>query len=175
MLDHWTMFAAYNEWANQTLYEAAATLSEEELHRETGAFFGSLFGTLSHLVVADQIWLRRLSGEGPTHTQLNAKPCADFHSLHQARVETDARLRQFCEALTEEKLAGEIEYRPVTSPEPVRQPLGQILAHLFNHQTHHRGQAHMILTVLGKPSLVLDLVYFQRLSKQAWPLLPLAG
>lgn len=167
MIDHWTMFAGYNRWANETLYEAAATLSEEELHRDTGAFFKSLFGTLSHLVVADQIWMQRLTGEGPSHTSLNARPCADLAALSDARQATDARIIAYCEALTPERLAGDITYTPITTPEPVHQKLAQTLAHMFNHQTHHRGQAHMILTVLGRPSLALDLVYFQRLRKPA--------
>ncbi|MBB4007479.1 DinB family protein [Allorhizobium taibaishanense] len=167
MIDHWTMFAGYNAWVNQKLYEAASTLSEEELHRDTGAFFKSLFGTLSHLVVADQIWMQRLTGEGPSHQRLDDRPCPDLASLAEERRATDARIVAYCAALTPEQLADDIEYRRITTPDLVRQNLGQVLAHLFNHQTHHRGQAHMILTVLGKPSLALDLPYFQRLQKPA--------
>lgn len=161
------MFAGYNQWANALLYKAAGELSEKELNRDTGAFFHSLFGTLTHLVVADQIWLYRLTGTGPSHAQLAARPFATLSELHAARKETDQRLIDFCAALTPEKTAGMLSYTRVSAPEPVHQPMGEALAHMFNHQTHHRGQAHMILTVLGKPSLEMDLIFYQRRPRQA--------
>ncbi|NSZ16272.1 DinB family protein [Agrobacterium vitis] len=167
MIDHWTMFVAYNDWANQKIYEVAAVLNEEELHRDTGAFFQSLFGTLTHIVVADHVWLQRMTGEGPTHQRLDERPCADLAALADERRATDARIVAYCATLTPERLADDIEYRPMTTPDLVRHNLGKALAHMFNHQTHHRGQAHMILTVLGKPSLSLDLAPFQRLQKPA--------
>lgn len=161
-MDHYRMFAAYNAWANTLVYEAAAELTEEEMHRETGAFFGSLFGTLNHVITADRVWLHRFTGQGPQPTSLDARVADTFADLWAARREEDARITAFAEGLTPEALAATLQYSPISKPEPVSHKLGPAVAHFFNHQTHHRGQAHMCLTVLGKPSLSLDMIYFVR-------------
>lgn len=162
MRNHFRMFAAYNNWANAKLYEAAAALSDEEFRRDAGAFFGSLMGTLNHVLVADRIWLRRFTGEGDAPKKLDAILFDELVPLTEARSAEDARIVSFVEALDEEKLAGRFTYVTATDVRTVSQRLAPALAHFFNHQTHHRGQAHTILTSLGKPSLTLDLIYFQR-------------
>jgi uncharacterized damage-inducible protein DinB len=162
MQQHFRMFAAYNRWANALVYDAAAALTEDERTRGSGAFFGSLLGTLNHLLVADRIWMKRFTGEGEAPKALDAVLFADFARLRAAREAEDARIVSWVETLTPKALAGRFTYMTVTDLRTVSQRLAPALAHFFNHQTHHRGQAHMILTTLGKPSLVLDLVYFQR-------------
>lgn len=159
---HFIQFAAYNAWANRQVYAAAGELSEEEFHRPVGAFFGSLHRTLNHLLVADRIWMKRFTGTGEAPDRLDAILAETRTELEALRSAEDARIRDWVAGLSEKDLAGDIQYRPVSSPEPVTQPLAGALAHVFNHQTHHRGQCHMILTVLGQPSLTLDLAFFQR-------------
>jgi uncharacterized damage-inducible protein DinB len=161
-MDHYRMFAAYNAWVNALLYEAAADLTDEERDRDTGAFFRSLSGTLNHLVTADRVWLHRFTGQGPQPTSLDARAADTFADLWAARRTEDARITAFAEGLTPEALAATFHYSPITKPEPVSHKLGPAVAHFFNHQTHHRGQAHMCLTVLGRPSLSLDMIYFLR-------------
>lgn len=169
MLQHFNMFAHYNRWANATLYAEAAKLTREEFNQPTGAFFGSLMGTLNHLLVADRIWLHRFSGEGSLPTRLNENLFIEFEPLHAARKEEDERIIRWVGTLSEDALRNEFTYTPVTSPQSVTQKLGPALAHIFNHQTHHRGQAHTILTTLGKPSLALDLIYYLRTEEgQRW-------
>src|SRR5690606_11252260 len=92
----------------------------------------------------------------------------DFEALRQARITEDRRLIDFAEQLDDEQLARSFTYRPVSNPVPITEPLAPVLTHVFNHQTHHRGQVHAILTTLGKPSLVLDLIHFLRSEGQAW-------
>lgn len=162
MRQHFRMFAAYNRWANALVYEAAAALTEEELNRDSGAFFGSLIGTLNHILVADRIWLKRFTGEGTIPASLDAILHPDLVGLRGARVAEDARIVEWIETLSDKQLAGRFTYLTVTDMRTVSQRLAPALAHFFNHQTHHRGQAHTILTALGKPSLTLDLIYFQR-------------
>ncbi len=159
---HFQMFAAYNRWANGTLYDAVAALTPEERDRDAGAFFGSITGTLNHLVVADRIWMRRFTGEGPVHTKLDEVPYPGFGDLRQARETEDARIVAFAGGLSESQLASTFTYTPITIPEPITQPLAPALAHFFNHETHHRGQAHTILSLLGKAPPPLDLMYFLR-------------
>lgn len=167
-MQNYQMLAAYNAWANRLLYAAVADLTEEELHRDTGAFFGSIFGTLSHLITADRVWLNRFTGEGPRQTALNERPYDRFADLRAARVEEDARITRYIESLTPDRLDGDLHYTPVSTPEPITQKLWPVLTHVFNHQTHHRGQVHAGLTFLGKPSLSLDLIYFVRSEGTAW-------
>ena len=167
-MEHYRMFAAYNAWANRLVYDTAAELTEKELNRDTGAFFGSLFGTMSHVVTADRIWLNRFTGEGPLPASLDERPCTTLQDLREIREEEDQRIIAFAETLTLEKLQSILENTPVTIPAKNSQTLGPAVAHFFNHQTHHRGQMHMALTALGKPSLALDLIYFLRGEGQAY-------
>jgi uncharacterized damage-inducible protein DinB len=145
---HFAMSAAYNKWANDRLYTMACALPEEAYRKNAGAYFGSLHGTLNHLLVADRIWMRRLTGSGDHPDKLSATVCDELGSLRGAREKEDARIVSFVEGLEEAQLESQWDYRTLNGT-PQRQPIGEILAHMFNHQTHHRGQAHMILTVLG--------------------------
>ena len=156
------MFAAYNLWANQRIYGAATDLGEGEFSRDTGAFFGSMMGTLNHILVADRIWLKRFTGEGDAPSSLDAILHRDLPALTAAREAEDRRIVEWVEGLSDKNLAGRFTYMTATDMRTISQRLLPALAHFFNHQTHHRGQAHMILTVLGRPSVPLDLIYFQR-------------
>lgn len=164
MLENWRMFAAYNVWANERLYAACAARPESDFGRDGGAFFGSLKATLNHLLVTDRIWLSRFEGEPNPSYPLDAVLFEDFAGLAAARKIDDARLSAFVGSLRPDDLDAMIVYRRQTEPEGIRQPLVQALAHLFNHQTHHRGQAHALLTQFGGPSAApaLDLAFFQR-------------
>ncbi|MCG8442067.1 MAG: DinB family protein [Caulobacterales bacterium] len=159
---HFRQFAAYNAWANTRLYDAAATLSPEELARDCGAFFGSLLGTLNHLLVGDLIWMSRFDGAGPVPDRLDAILHADLPPLRAARKREDARIRAYCDGLTPEQVSGTMTYRTIVNPAEVTQPRAAALAHFFNHQTHHRGQAHALLTHLGYGAPSFDLLIFQR-------------
>ncbi|QRI64652.1 damage-inducible protein DinB [Shinella sp. PSBB067] len=162
MLDHYRMFAAYNAWANRVLYEEVGKLDDADYRRNLGAFFGSLHGTLNHLLSADRIWMRRFTGEGQAPASLDTILHEDFAGLRAARQAEDARLAAYVGSLTEKRIAAHFTYSPITSPAVITHPLGPALAHLFNHQTHHRGQCHAMLTTLGGPSITLDLISFVR-------------
>jgi uncharacterized damage-inducible protein DinB len=168
MKDHFEMFAAYNRWANETVYAAAKELTPQELETDRGAFFGSILGTLNHLLCADRIWMRRFTGTGEAPSALNTILFDKLGPLEEARRAEDERIAIWVGSITEGALATNFTYTPITNPQVVTQKLGSALSHFFNHQTHHRGQCHMILTSLGKPSLTLDLVYFQRFAGQKW-------
>ena len=162
MLDHYRMFAAYNAWANGRLYEEVAKLGDTGFRENRGAFFGSLHGTLNHLLAADRIWLKRFTGTGEAPTRLDAVLHDDFESLRAARLAEDTRLSSYIDSLSEEQIAADVTYSPLTVPGNITHPLGIALTHIFNHQTHHRGQCHAMLTALGGESVALDLIYFVR-------------
>ena len=148
MKSHFEMLARYNKWANARLYGMAAQLPDEGYRKNVGAYFGSLHRTLNHLLTADRIWMRRLTGMGEHPNELNAILFDDLPSLRSARQAEDARIVAFVEGLAEADFQKQWDYQTLNGS-PQRQPVGEILAHLFNHQTHHRGQAHTVLTVLG--------------------------
>ncbi|TBC98411.1 DinB family protein [Rhizobium ruizarguesonis] len=168
MLRHYRMFAAYNRWANRQVYAAAAELSNAEFRSDRGAFFGSLHRTLNHLIVADRIWMKRFTGTGEAPTTLDAVLFEDRDALAAARKAEDERIIAWTGMLDERTLAADFTYVTVVQPVEITQPLSAALAHFFNHQTHHRGQCHMTLTALGKPSLTLDLIYFLRSEGREW-------
>jgi uncharacterized damage-inducible protein DinB len=157
------MFALYNRWANERLYGCAAKLAPEALAEDRGAFFGSLLGTLNHLLVTDRLWMSRLEGMSPRGTRLNEILHDDLGDLTAARRSQDQKLIAFVHGLNEGHFAESLDYA-TTSGAPYSQPLHQVLAHLFNHQTHHRGQAHHLIGLaLGREKVPgLDLLAYQR-------------
>jgi uncharacterized damage-inducible protein DinB len=156
------MLAAYNAWVNRRLYEAAARLPDADYRADRGAFFSSLHGTLNHLLVADRIWLQRFTGEGSAPTVLDAILYDDFAELRAAREAEDARIIRYVDSLSEAALAGTLSYHTTRSPALIEQELMPLLIHFFNHQTHHRGQAHCLLTALTGEAPSFDLLIFQR-------------
>lgn len=156
------MMAAYNRWANRQLYAAAGELDQDEWRHDAGAFFGSAMATLNHVLVADRIWLKRFTGEGEAPATLDTILHPELAMLRIAREAEDERIVDWVDGLTDKQLSGRFTYMTVTDMRTVSQRVAPALAHLFNHQTHHRGQAHTILTVLGKEAPSLDLIYFQR-------------
>jgi uncharacterized damage-inducible protein DinB len=161
---HYQLFGHYNAWANSRLYDAAARLSVEQYRADRGAFFKSVHGTLNHLLVTDRIWMQRFTGEGAGPDRLDAILFETLDELRAAREAEDRRIVGFVDALDDQRLAGNIKYRRVSSPEQFEQQLAPALAHWFNHQTHHRGQVHALLTGLLGHAPELDLMYFQRLT-----------
>ena len=168
MIAHqFTMLARYNVWANARLYDAARLMGEERYQHDAGAFFGSMHRTLNHILVADRIWMNRFTGEGPTYDRLDAVPCDGLETLATEREREDDRILAWVRSLDDDALGANFTYTRVTTPEPVMQRLVPALTHMFNHQTHHRGQAHMILTAQGLEAPALDLIYFHREAARA--------
>jgi uncharacterized damage-inducible protein DinB len=164
MTTRYRMFAGYNAWCNERLYDAAATVDNADYRADRGAFFKSLHGTLNHLLVGDRIWMQRFTGQGEVPKSLDAILYDDFAELRAARRAEDAKISRYIESLKDADLAGSIRYRTFVRPETIEQPLAPALDHFFNHQTHHRGQAHALLSSMigndATPSF--DLIIYQR-------------
>jgi len=157
MKAHYAALARYNAWANRQLYDAAAELSDDEYRADRGAFFKSMHGTLNHLLTADQVWMHRFTGQGPSPDRLDMIQHETLADLRRAREAEDKRILDYVDGLTDAQLAGSIRYRRVSTPEVFEQALAPALAHFFNHQTHHRGQAHAIITACGQKTGDTDL------------------
>jgi len=168
MTARYVTFAGYNAWCNERLYDAAAMLSDADYRADRGAFFKSVHGTLNHLLLGDVIWMNRFTGEGRLPKTLDQILYDDFAELRAARRAMDASISRYIGSLSDADLTRPLRYRTFANPADIEQQLAPALDHFFNHQTHHRGQAHALLSrVLGNartPSF--DLVIYQRETGQ---------
>jgi len=130
------------------------------------AFFGSLHNTLNHILVGDRIWMGRILGRDHGIASLDAILHEDFDELRAARKAEDAGILAYADGLKAEDMLTILEYRSF-SGEGSKTPLPLVLGHMFNHQTHHRGQAHALLSQAGLAAPSLDLIYFLREAEAA--------
>lgn len=153
---HFRSMARNNLWSNHRLHRACAQLSPEECAEHRGAFFGSILGTLNHILLVDRWYLGQLTGALsqpalPLDTMLHA----ELPSLTAAQLESDRGVIEFCDSLDPEGLARAVEW---ANPEggPSSNPVHVVLAHLFLHQIHHRGQVHHMLCTTSVRAPQLD-------------------
>ena len=166
---NYQLMAQYNQWINAKLLQCAEQVSEDALKKDMGAFFGSILGTLNHLLVADLIWLNRFATHPANFAALNAlaefaKPhsldqhlCEELADLIEQRQKLDQIILAFTEELGNEDLDTHFAYQNMKG-EQFNDPLGFPLQHFFNHQTHHRGQLTTLFNQLGIDVGVTDLL-----------------
>jgi uncharacterized damage-inducible protein DinB len=154
---YFRQLAQYNAWANWRIYEACGQLSDAERKAARPCFFGSIHRTLNHILVGDRVWLSRLTAGDSGITSLDQELYGDFAELRAARVREDERLIGVIGRYDEAEIKGSLSYRSMEG-EARRVPLVQVLGHIFNHQTHHRGQVHALLTGTPVAPPSLDLI-----------------
>jgi uncharacterized damage-inducible protein DinB len=153
--------ARYNAWQNDSLYAAADALTDEARRADRGAFFKSIHGALSHLLWADAMWMSRI-GDGPAPAialRESPKFCVEWAKLKDERKAMDARLLAFAEALDDAALEGDFSWYSGALQAQIVKPRKLIVVHIFNHQTHHRGQVHAMLTAAGALPQDTDLIF----------------
>ena len=160
-LSHFATLAAYNRWANTRLYDACAGLSDAARKLDRRAFFGSIHNTLNHILVGDRAWLDRVEEVDSGAVALDTVLFDDFASLRDARTVEDKRVDRVLARMDEARMAGDLVYRNVAGTQ-FRTPMRLVFTHLFNHQTHHRGQVHDMLSQAGASPPELDLIYYVR-------------
>jgi uncharacterized damage-inducible protein DinB len=151
---HAQLMARYNRWQNESLYRAAGRLSDAERHAQRGAYFGSIHATLTHMAFADRAWLWRLTGDAtlkPTATSMSESVTAFpvWVDLAAKRQALDSAIITWADGLTSADLEGDLTYHSVATGTSFTKPRWLLVTHLFNHQTHHRGQVHCLLTQAG--------------------------
>ncbi len=156
LVHHFRKLGRYNRLANERLYDACRALTDEERKQPRGAFFGSIHGTLNHILVGDRIWMTRLEGREASSTNLDAILHLDFGALREARAVEDVRIEAWASALEAKTLRGDIAYVN-NEGRRFNDPVAILLAHFFNHQTHHRGQVTAMLAETDAPYPVLDM------------------
>jgi len=156
-------FAAYNEWQNRSLYAAAATLTDAARRQDCGVFFKSIHATLNHLLWGDSVWMSRLSDVPRPATPFpGADDIADWDVLDRRRRELDRKIVSWADELTAGDLDGDLVWTSGLMGGEVRRPRWLAIAHMFNHQTHHRGQVHALLTGFGVRPEDTDLIVMSR-------------
>jgi uncharacterized damage-inducible protein DinB len=147
--------ARYNRWQNDNLYGVADNLSDTERRRERGAFFGSIHKTLSHLLWADRIWMSRFTDvpKPPGGIPESVSLYPDWDALKRERKDFDQTMIAWADAVDPAWLAVDQTFYSGATKREWTRPRWHLVAHMFNHQTHHRGQVHCMLTQAGgKPS-----------------------
>ena len=153
------LMAAYNAEMNRRLYAAAARLPAAERTRDRSAFWGSIHGTLAHLLWGDRVWMARFAGwPKPALSQRDSATLEpNFATLQAARVEADAGILAWAVTLDADWLAGEMRWFSGSAQREIGAPRALLVTHFFNHQTHHRGQVHAMLTAAGEQTGDTDL------------------
>jgi uncharacterized damage-inducible protein DinB len=154
------LLSEYNSWANHRALDACAALSEEQFAREVGGSFGSVRGTLVHLMGCEWLWLERWRGRSPSAFW----SAGEFPNLTSVRVrwaEVERELQGIFAALTPADLDRRFDYR-TTSGAPSSNPFWQMFQHFINHGSYHRGQVTTLLRQLGAKPAATDLIVFYR-------------
>ena len=151
--------AKYNIWANARLFAACGSLPADVYLKKRPSYFGSIHKTLNHLLVADMIWIDRFVGKVGAPKELDKLLFDDFRGLFVARQEQDEIILDYTISLTEQVVDGILEYTDLAGV-PHDVPLFICLGHFFNHQTHHRGQVHGLLSQEMDEPPPLDMMYY---------------
>ncbi|WP_419811279.1 DinB family protein [Bacterioplanoides sp.] len=165
--DHHRRAARYNHWINSQLYQACHQLSQQQLSADAGLFFNSISGTLNHLLITDLLWLSRLANSYPIleelrdiefPPQLDGIISHDLNQLWQLRQRIDDVMIRWTDLLRQDDAKAVIEYTSSSGTDYAK-PLDATLQHVFNHQTHHRGQITAVLGKLGVDYGETDLLF----------------
>lgn len=168
---HVQVMARYNSWQNRSLLAAASALTDAQRTADRGAFFKSIHATLSHLVFADQAWMHRFEPSHPAFPAPLAKSIAesvslfpDWSELTRVRTALDHEIERWAETMAPTALDGALTWYSGAMKRDVTRPRWLLITHMFNHQTHHRGQVHAMLTSLGANPEATDIPFMPSLN-----------
>ena len=159
-MNNLALMARFNQWVNGHIYDAVAKLSDDDYRRDRKAFFGSIHRTLNHLLVVDRLWMGRIGGVDSGIESLNDILFDDFEPLRSARRREDESLIELVDGIDEDRFASPVAYTRILGDGEHQTRLDHILITLYNHQTHHRGQVHVMLTQAGVTPTDIDVIYF---------------
>ncbi len=164
-ISYFRFLGRYNRWANQTLFDHVGQLSDADYHKDRGAFFKSIHGALNHILLVDQIWISRIDPDIETlpSTGLDTELHSCFETLSAARQAQDTEILALLTRYTDTDMTRCGAYQN-SSGATFETPVQIMLAHMFNHATHHRGQVHDLLSQTSVAPPPLDLIFFQRID-----------
>lgn len=156
-VEYFSTLARYNQWMNERIYGVCATMSEEERKRDLSAFFRSIHGTLNHLLYGDMAWMGRFQDRPEDMPCLGQELYEDFAMLADRRTEMDTKILRWTKSLDADWLQEPLSFRSNVDGITRTRPAWLLVAHMFNHQTHHRGQVTTLMMQLGRDPGVTDL------------------
>jgi uncharacterized damage-inducible protein DinB len=159
------MMSRYNVWQNRQLMDIIDAIHVDELTKDRGAFFGSILGTLSHLLWGDMLWLNRFDPSAPSPDGGPAESVsayADLADWRAERLRTDMRIQVWADKVTEDDLKENLTMFSRVLQAETSAEMAMCVPHFFNHQTHHRGQIHAMLTAAGYEAPVSDLFFMPK-------------
>ena len=154
--------ARYNAWQNRQLTQVLTEVDDDTLRADRGAFFGSIMATLNHILWADTIWMSRFHDripapdpKGPSHLEFTST----FGVWSADRFRMDGAIRMWADTLRTLDLKRRLSWYSGTLEQNMKQSLEVCVTHMFNHQTHHRGQVHAMMTAAGLEAPVSDIIF----------------
>lgn len=153
--------ARYNAWQNNWIADVVSTMPETELIKDRGAFFGSIHATLNHILWADRFWFYRLGlGDMPeVAPKDHVRTTPTITAWCAERAQMDTEITAWASDVQAADLQGDVIWRSALKGSEMRNPRTQCIVHMFNHQTHHRGQVHAMLTAAGQTTTDTDLLF----------------
>lgn len=161
---HCRLLAQYNQWMNSRLYAVCASVPEGQLHEDRGAFFKSVYLTLNHIAYGDLAFMARFTGTPERVPQMGIDLFGSFQRLRAEREALDRRILAWSETLTEPWLAAEVTYTSQVDGKSRTLPRWVLVAHMFNHQAHHRGQVTTLLSQMGLDMGSTDIPFMPRFA-----------
>jgi uncharacterized damage-inducible protein DinB len=166
---HLPLMARFNAWANERLYDVVARLPDDAYRADRGAFFGSVHNTLNHLLLVDRLWIGRIEGQDRGIRALDQILYDDLDTLRAARRGEDRHLVELVDRLGDAELQRPVRYRRMVGEGLEEARAGHIVLTMLNHQTHHRGQIHALLTQMDLVPPPLDVIFFLDQIGEAGP------
>jgi uncharacterized damage-inducible protein DinB len=164
---HSLLMAQYNEWMNSRMYALCASLPDTELRKDRGAFFKSIYATLNHIAYGDLAFLSRFTGNPSAVPEPGADLFVTFSLLRTERAVLDQRILVWSESLTPAWLAESLTYTSQIDGKTRTVPKWALVTHMFNHQTHHRGQVTTLLSQMGLDIGITDIPFMSQFHAQA--------
>jgi uncharacterized damage-inducible protein DinB len=155
--NNFELMARYNQWMNEKLYQVCAVIPDKERKKDLGAFFRSVHGTLNHLLYGDKAWMSRFVGKPSAVTAIGEELHQDFDRLRADRTALDQQILDWSHALSPHWLEAPFEYTSNVDGKTRVLPAWALVMHMFNHQTHHRGQVTTLIKQLGHEPGITDL------------------
>lgn len=162
---HFEMLARYNQWMNRKLYAVCADIPDTDRKKDMGAFFKSIHGTLNHLLYGDIVWMKRFTGQSIDGISMGDKLYSAFDEMRRAREQMDREIVDWTATLEADWLEKDFEFTSKIDNKPRSMPAWAAVTHLFNHQTHHRGQLTTLIKQLGYEPGVTDIPWLPEFNQ----------
>ncbi|MGK7928918.1 MAG: DinB family protein [Spirulina sp.] len=155
--NHYQLMAQYNQWMNEKIYGICQQIPDRDRKKDLGAFFKSIHGTLNHLLYGDLAWMERLAQNRYTPQKIDSELFHDFSEMRRRRESLDREIVNWTKRLSEAWLIQPFTYTSNVDGKTRTLPTWCLLTHMFNHQTHHRGQVTTLIKQLGYDPGITDI------------------